>query len=320
MLVQDLFDVKYGINLEFYKMKPDKKGIPFISRQAKNNGMAGRVKIIEGIKPNPANTISVSCGGSVMESFLQEEPYYSGFHILYLVPKKKMTRNELLYYCMVLRSNKYRYNYGRQANKTLSTISIPTPSDIPQWVNKIKIPDTPTKEPHNKTQKSLEDRRWRWFSYDDVFQVSTSKDPLEKDLKPGNTPYISSIDKNNGARIFVKRKGSHQENTITLARNGSVGSAFYQCMSYCASPDDIRILSTPHINIYTGMFLVSLIKMEKYRFNYGRKWGTERIKKSKIKLPVNKRDEPDWKFMEAYIKGLPYSKNLKESKTITQLS
>ena len=34
----------------------------------------------------------------------------------------------------------------------------------------------------------------------------------------------------------------------------------------------------------------------------------------KIKLPVTPSGEPDWKFMENYIKSLPYSKHIEPSK------
>ena len=38
------------------------------------------------------------------------------------------------------------------------------------------------------------------------------------------------------------------------------------------------------------------------------------MKKSRIKLPVTPSGEPDWKFMEDYIKSLPFSKNIEPSK------
>ena len=34
---------------------------------------------------------------------------------------------------------------------------------------------------------------------------------------------------------------------------------------------------------------------------------------TRIKLPVTPSGEPDWKFMEDYIKSLPYSKNIEPS-------
>jgi hypothetical protein len=49
---------------------------------------------------------------------------------------------------------------------------------------------------------------------------------------------------------------------------------------------------------------------EEYRYSYGRKWGIGRMKKTTIKLPTDNKVEPDWQFMEDYIKSLPYSSNL----------
>ena len=39
----------------------------------------------------------------------------------------------------------------------------------------------------------------------------------------------------------------------------------------------------------------------------------EIIEDTDIKLPVTPNGEPDWRFMEDYIKSLPYSKNLEPS-------
>ena len=33
-----------------------------------------------------------------------------------------------------LRANRYRYSYGRQANRTLRDIGLPDPSRLPEWV------------------------------------------------------------------------------------------------------------------------------------------------------------------------------------------
>ena len=65
------------------------------------------------------------------------------------------------------------------------------------------------------------------------------------------------------------------------------------------------------------MFLITLIKKEKYRYNFGRKWGLERMNKTIIMLPVDDNNNPDWQFMEDYIKSLPYSSNLETSKGIS---
>ncbi len=132
--VSDLFDVKYGVNLELNAIEKTENGINFVSRTAKNNGVSARVARLPNIEPIPAGTISVAGGGSVMESFLQTEPYYSGRDLYYLTPKVELSDQEKLYYCTCLRANKYRYNYGRQANRTLKDILIPSKDEIPNWV------------------------------------------------------------------------------------------------------------------------------------------------------------------------------------------
>ena len=65
------------------------------------------------------------------------------------------------------------------------------------------------------------------------------------------------------------------------------------------------------LNKYIAMFLISIIKRERYRYSFGRKWNPRRMRESEMMLPVDKYENPDWQFMEDYIKSLPYSTNLK---------
>ena len=132
--VSELFDVRYGVNLELNALQLDSNGVNFVSRTAKNNGVSARVTAMPGITPIAAGTISVAGGGSVMESFLQTEPYYSGRDLYYLTARVPMSDQQKLFYCTCLRANKYRYNYGRQANRTLKDIFVPALEEIPHWV------------------------------------------------------------------------------------------------------------------------------------------------------------------------------------------
>jgi len=61
------------------------------------------------------------------------------------------------------------------------------------------------------------------------------------------------------------------------------------------------------LNKFIGLFLQTIINLEQFRYSYGRKFNQIKIRSTKIKLPVNKKGEPDWQFMEDYIKVLPYS-------------
>lgn len=46
------------------------------------------------------------------------------------------------------------------------------------------------------------------------------------------------------------------------------------------------------------------------RFSYGYAIVQHRLKNLTIKLPSTTQGEPDWEFMENYIKSLPYSSSL----------
>jgi hypothetical protein len=132
--LDELFDVKYGSNLELNALHKDEHGINFVSRTAKNNGVSAKVKPISGLDPIPAGVLTVAGGGSVLETFLQNKPFYSGRDLYYLIPKTGMSDTQKLFYAFCIRTNKYKYNYGRQANKTLRSIMIPDLSEVPDWI------------------------------------------------------------------------------------------------------------------------------------------------------------------------------------------
>lgn len=133
--LSELFDVKYGVNLELNKLEQDPEGINFVSRSAQNNGVSAKVKRLVDVEPIEAGVLTVAGGGSVLETFVQPEPFYSGRDLYYLRPLVAMSLPQKLYYCMCIRANKYRYNYGRQANRTLREIRVPTMDEIPVWVS-----------------------------------------------------------------------------------------------------------------------------------------------------------------------------------------
>lgn len=309
--ISDLFDVRYGVNLELNALKKDSCGINFVSRTAKNNGVSAKVMPISSIEPISAGTISVAGGGSVMESFLQTDPYYSGRDLYYLTPKVKLTDQQKLYYCACLRANKYRYNYGRQANRTLKDILIPDVNEIPKWVNNVGVDmfdgkDAPALQGQTP---GLDTAFWKSFRLSELFELKKGKRLTKANMIPGQTPFIGSIDNNNGVSTYVGQKPIHKDNTITVNYNGSVAEAFYQPTDFWAC-DDVNVLYPKfNMNPFNALFIATIIKAEKYRFNYGRKWHVERMNTSKIKLP-SKNKQPDFEFMENYIKSLPYSSSI----------
>lgn len=152
---------------------------------------------------------------------------------------------------------------------------------------------------------------WKGFRLSDLFDLKKGKRLTKADQTEGDTPYIGAIDSNNGVSGYIGQPPIHQGGTISVSYNGSVAEAFYQAIPYWAT-DDVNVLYPKGFKLTaaTALFICTLIRMEKYRFNYGRKWHLDRMRESVIKLPVTQTGEPDWGFMESYIKSLPYSSQI----------
>jgi hypothetical protein len=133
--LEDLFYVKYGTNLELNHLTINSNGINFVARTSQNNGVTAKVQRLYDVEPTAGMSLTVAGGGSVLETFLQVEPFYSGRDLYYLKPKKKMTVDEMLYYATCIRANRYKYSYGRQANKTLRDLKVPAYEFISKWVS-----------------------------------------------------------------------------------------------------------------------------------------------------------------------------------------
>ncbi|MBR6722343.1 restriction endonuclease subunit S [bacterium] len=129
--VSGLFNVKYGINMELNTCiettSDDPEGIAFVARTAENNGVSAYVKRIEGKEPQPAETITVAGGGSVLSTFVQKRPFYSGRDLYLLIAKENINLKVKMFISTVLFANQYRYSYGRQANKTLPDLILKLP-------------------------------------------------------------------------------------------------------------------------------------------------------------------------------------------------
>ena len=126
-LLKKLFIIKYGVNLELNACDDSVPEINFVSRTAENNGISSRVLKIDGIVPQKAGLITVAGGGSVLSTFLQNEPFYSGRDLYTLEVKEEITNEAKLFLITLIEKNKYKYSYGRQANKTMPELEIVLP-------------------------------------------------------------------------------------------------------------------------------------------------------------------------------------------------
>lgn len=170
-------------------------------------------------------------------------------------------------------------------------------------------------QPILKGKFKLNTNNWKYFRYDDgtnnsVFEIKKGRRLTKKDQSEGSVPYVSSSSLNNGIDNYLGN-GHTDENCISFACYGSIGEVFYQDEKVWVSDNaNVFYIRNKELNAYIGMFLITILRLEQFRFSYGMTGKKERLQNFYIKLPVDKNDKPDWEFMENYIKSLPYSASL----------
>ncbi|SDB81844.1 restriction endonuclease subunit S [Shouchella lonarensis] len=313
-ILSELFEITYGNQFDFNKMKVlenEKEGVNFVGRSSQNHGVTANVKRLEEIEPFEAGLITVALGGT-LSSFVQEKPFYTAQNVAVLKPLQDMIFEEKVFYCICIRHNRFRYSaFGREANRTLKDLVVPSMNEIPEWVTITPHRDLfELRKPMISKRPRLDTSEWSWFELSELFDVKKGKRLTKANMTEGDTLFIGAVDKNNGVTAKVGQEPIHKANTITVNYNGSVGEAFYQPEPYWCSDDVNALYPKFELNPYIALFLNTVIRQEKYRYNYGRKWHLQRMKPTKIKLPVDGKGIPDWDYMERFIKSLDLSGNI----------
>lgn len=310
MMIGDLFKVEYGQRIYHSKGFLDGRigKIPLISSGKNEHGIFG----VFDIKPAYRNVISVTNTGSVGWAFYHNYNCCIDDNCLVLIPKIEMSDQPMIYISMLINEDKYRYMYGRQVTPArIENIELP---NVPDFVNKKEFPNV------NKAKKSVFNKKislnaenWKWFNLGNLFTFEKGERLTKPDRVGGDIPFITAGENDNGVSEYIsfenfKNKKKIFENKITVDMFFNV---FYHDHKYF-SDDNIHTLIPINfeLNKYSSLFLVTVLSKLKYKYAYGRQVRLMRLPFEKIKLPLDKTGNPDWKFMENYIKSLPYSASI----------
>lgn len=309
--VSKYFNAFYGKMKEPFGLLPS-GNIPLISSGDTDNGVAGFFDI----NPVYKKVISVARTGSVGSAFYHPYDCAINSDCIVLEPKKYFSDEQMFVFVALLRKNIYRYSYGRKVTpERLLITKIPDSVSFSKNIDFKKKIVNMSKSFSNK-KISLKDRDWKWFYYLEVFDLVKGYYNNRPEININGIPFISATENNNGITDFVIKEGTKifSGKSITVSNDGSIGNAFYQendfTCSHSVNVIKINKKYNKELSQYIALFVIPLIQKEKFRFNYGFKWRIERMKESKIKLPVDKNGNPDWQFMEDYIKSLPYSASI----------
>lgn len=320
--LQEIFDVSYGSKLDLNKMKRTNPTINFVTRTGKNNGVKTSVDLLKNIQPYPAGLLTVALGGSVLSTFLQNKPFYTAQNVAVLRPKTEMTMQQKLFYCTAIFANAYRYSAcGREANRTLRQLLIPSLDEIPHWVESVDInPFFGASEPKLKELIDLPVVH-QLKRLDEIFTIKNGIAATElKELKKrqkGTIAYIRPANTQSGtlrsyiARDSVDERYIFPKHTLFTSTNGE-GSHTYSYVSiweFVANSDvAVLIPKQPNMPMEVKLYYAKCITANRYLFSYGRKPKGAKLKS--IMLPYFDRQD-DFDYIRRFIHTLPFSSILK---------
>ena len=147
---------------------------------------------------------------------------------------------------------------------------------------------------------------WKSFLISDLFTVLKGSRLTKKDKIDGSINFVSTSISNNGV---INKIGNsehiHPGNTMVVVYDGhATGRAYYQDEPYWAS-DSVNVLYPKfRLNKYIGLYLVPIFEKVGEKFVYTDKWNQEKMIKTEIYLPITSTGEPDWQYMEDYMKHI----------------
>lgn len=147
----------------------------------------------------------------------------------------------------------------------------------------------------------LTDRNWKEFEIYEIFEHKRGKRQISENRKEGKIPYYSASKEKNGLTDLIS-------NPLFIIDTDAIiyttfGDAYYVTSGFSCS-DEITILSNKKLNKYNGLFLCACINQNRNKYCFGRKAFSNKIGRDKILVPVNNDDNPDYEYMEQYIKNI----------------
>jgi len=317
---EEVFTISRG--KRFVKLDQVNGDIAYISSSKKNNGIDNYILPPDFMKVYK-NALTLNNSGSVGYCFYHPYKFVASDHctVIQIKDKKIKLNNYIsLFLKPIIELMKNKYNFAREINNERlkkEKILLPTKNDkSPDWEfmesyikelsATIKYDNKIAKNQIISESFELEVKKWKEFKIKDLFKIIRGKRLVEIDRIKGDTPYYSASDYDNGLTDKISNPLFVEKDALIYT---TFGRCFYVENEFTAS-DEISILKNKHLNIYNGLFIATIITQNKYKYSFGRKAFENKFSDDIIKLPINEKDEIDFKFMENYIKSLNYSQSL----------
>lgn len=155
----------------------------------------------------------------------------------------------------------------------------------------------------------LNDREWCVFLIGDLFSVKRPPARNKDNYEVGDIPFVASGSVNNGVMKCCKPLEDEKLDEAGCITVSPVdGSAFYQPYPFLGrggAGSSILMLYADNMNLYSGQFIAKMISNTcACKYTYGHMGNKDGIKRERIMLPIDENNNPDYQFMEDYVKEL----------------
>lgn len=153
----------------------------------------------------------------------------------------------------------------------------------------------------------MKTKEWKEFFLGDenIFTLHATVNGIDKNklVEDGEKkfPYITRSKINNGLDMFVSKQPGQINRGNVIIIGLDTQTVFYQESDFYTG-QNIQLLYNQYLTKNVAMFLIPIIKKQLEVLNWGGNGATlGRLKKKRVKLPVDKNGMPDWQYMEEYI-------------------
>ena len=146
---------------------------------------------------------------------------------------------------------------------------------------------------------------WKEFKISEIFlDLRRGALPIFRNLNKGEMPVIAASMFNQGITGYYDVP-SLEKNRITVSLNG-VGSGYfaYHDYEFAANSDCGILIEKYQLNKYSAMFLCAILNKIGTNYGYEEKVTKPKLFEEVILLPATQTGEPDFQYMEDYIKNV----------------
>lgn len=151
---------------------------------------------------------------------------------------------------------------------------------------------------------------WKEFKISEIFlDLRRGALPIFRNLNKGEMPVIAASMFNQGITGYYDVP-SLEKNRITVSLNG-VGSGYfaYHDYEFAANSDCGILIEKYQLNKYSAMFLCAILNKIGTNYGYEEKVTKPKLFEEVILLPATQTGEPDFQYMEDYIKNVEELQN-----------